>query len=240
MFLKDPIDAWGKQTDVSLAELAVRNHAVAMPFDRRGDVLYWDDFESPTAKYDTTIYGPGVGSIARSIDFCKTKDFSLKIVTDNSSADAYAGIDYEHTDFHVGKIGSQISFATQSTNFYVKLLMQYYDGTHRHDAAIKWDYDTGKAYYYTGAASTVELPGTYTYYRGYRNFATMKLVVDIENDKFDRLLLFNSEIDMSSYNTYSTAVATGRFLSTYFYIYNKTAASKTAYVDNYILTENEP
>ena len=237
VFVKDPIDVWGKEQTIGLSELAVRTHAAAMPFDRRGDVIAWDDFESSTKRYSENIYG--TGTIARSTDTAKTGTFSLKHVT-GATTDNYCFMAYMQSDFHLGKLGSQISFASDSDNYVIWWDGSYYDGTYKHTAGIKWTESTEKLSYLGDDAVWHDLPGTYEYYASITNWATLKVVCDISTNYYVRVLFGNDEIDLSDYAMRTQANANKRVFVSTFETITKEDVAKTAYLDNYILTENEP
>ena len=242
MFLKDPIDAWGKQTDVSLAELAVRNHAVAMPFDRRGDVIYWDDFENPSLKYFPAVKPASAGTINRSTTNPMFGDFCTKMVT-GAVADDYCCINYAISNFHEGKIGVQIGFATQSTDATVYVTAIYYDGTNYHQGQLKYEMTNGHLSYY-GDDSAWYVIDTIEFFTGYASeiipYNTMKLVFDLDNGKYVRSLFFGQENDLSAYDLKSSASAIDRGLIVWWYLSTPVGTAQTAYFDNFILTENEP
>jgi len=241
VYIKDPVDVWGKEQTIGLAEHAVRTHAPAMPFDRRGDVLYWDDFESPTMKCYPRAYGSATS--ARSIDYSKTGDFSLKCTTDATvGVGDYAGLLYAHNDFHLSNVGTQISFMCADTvnDYSIMNFLYWFDGSNEYQAIIEWYNATGKLWYRNSSGAMTELAGTYDYKYHTNNFATMKLVVDMANHEYLRVLLFGSEIDMSGIAIQNSGTTSDRYLYTSFTINNNSAVSSTMYFDNYALTENEP
>jgi hypothetical protein len=241
MFIKDPKDVRGKEVSIGLSELAARSLAVPMTFDRRGDILYWDDFESPTMKCYPRAYGNATAN--RSVDYSKTGDFSLKCVTDAIvGVGDYAGLMYSHNDYHLSKVGTQISFMCADTTNDYKIMnfLYWYDGSNQYQALVYWYNATGKLWYKNSAGVMTEIAGTYKYKYNSRNFATIKLVVDMEKKEYVRVLLFGSEIDMSGIAIQNAGASSDRYLYTSFTIGNESAVSSTMYFGNYILTENEP
>lgn len=240
MFLKDPVDVWGNEVVIGNAELAARLGSPMM-FDRRGDILYHDDFESPTLKCYPRAYGNATSN--RSNSYSRSGDFSLKCTTDAivGSGD-YAGLMYSHNDFHIGNVGTQISFmcADVANDYKIMNFLYWYDGSNVYRALIYWYNATGKLWYNNSLGVMTELAGTYKYKYSERNFAAIKLVVDMEKKEYVRVLLFGSEIDMSGIAIENDGATSDRYLYTSFTIGNESAVSSTMYFDNYILTENEP
>jgi len=236
VFVKDPVDVWGKEHTIGLAEHAVRVHAAAMMHDRRGDIIAWDDFESSTRKYSSTD-----GTVTRSTDRSKTGNFSAKCVTGATSGNR-AGITYVQSDFHSDtKMGMQVSFATGDDVWGVIIGISYYDMTKLHTWSIRLKSD-GTLQYGDLAGTWQDVPGASSIYkqRDY-NFATIKVVGDLSTDKYVRAVLFDKEYDLSAYTCYSVAMpASMPYLYPDMAIETLENVAKTAYFDNYILTENEP
>ena len=240
VFMKDPVDKWGKEKTIGLAEHAVRVHAPPIPYDRRGDVLFWEGFESPTMKGKK--YGAAGGTVSRSTDTAKFGDFSLKCVT-TAVAHEFAGREYYISDLHDNeKVGIQATFTSaETTKYSIGLDISYYDKTHLHAASIRWDKDTGNVTYVDSGGSYTTLQAVPTFHPDIVNWGTMKLVVDFSSDKYIRALVFGDEYDMSTIAYQKTAVAVGyKVAAIRIYLITTEAVSKTGYFDNFVLTEDEP
>lgn len=89
-------------------------------------MIYRDNYESGTTlEFDTNIVGNG--SITRSTDTAYSGDTSIKSIIGSNSGD-YNEIIYNHTDFHHGKIRTQIRFASKSDRYEVDMETRYFDG----------------------------------------------------------------------------------------------------------------
>jgi hypothetical protein len=93
--------------------------------DRGGVIIFQDDMESPTLKFVPIIVG--AGSVNRSIDVAYTGDFSLKMTTGVVNTDT-TRILYFHPDFHEQKVGMQIQFSSASFKYDLHLVMSFFDG----------------------------------------------------------------------------------------------------------------
>jgi len=241
VFVKDPVDVWGKEETMGLSELAVRTHAPPLAYDRRGDVIFWDDFESPTAKFTSSV--AGAGTVIRSNTVAKIGDFSAKCTT-GTVQNQYAGTQYSITDFHLGKIGVQTSFASNDSDYEVKLINAYYDGTNYHMAYIKYVFGDEKLYYQSAIGPVVwtEIAADVEYRALTQNWSTIKVVFDLSNYEFVRLLAFGNEYDLSGYSMPSDASVANPYLytSVEFHKLDVAAIARVGYIDNIILTENEP
>jgi len=236
MFLTDPDDIWNVKRTMGLAEHAVRTHAPPLMFDRRGDIIHWDDFESTTRKYSSTD-----GTVTRDTTRAKTRDASLKCVT-GAVLNNRSGVSYTISDFFPNtKMGIQASFATGGDVWGITVFISYYDMTDIHTWSIQLDADGTLRYGNTGGTWT-DIGGSSSIYKqNDYNFATLKMVMDITNDKYERAVLFDQEYDLSAYTCYSAAMPeTMPYLYIGFKIQTLEAVAKTAFFDNMFLTENEP
>jgi len=218
-------------------ELRQLTQNLNMLFDRRGDVAYWDDFESATEK--GVYWTAGGGSAARSNDVAKFGDHSLKIVTGPLSPDQ-GGVTYRFTDFTLERIGSAISFTTDDSDWLIYHDIKYHDGTEWHRGRIRIN-DDGSVHVRRGnpLGWVALLPAT-GYYPWLRNWGTIKLVVDIETNMFVRATIFGIEYDLSMYALEDAAPGLPRHCECMTLFATDAAASKTGYFDGFIKTTNEP
>ncbi|MCW7077307.1 MAG: hypothetical protein OCU18_08540 [Candidatus Syntrophoarchaeum sp.] len=238
VFIKDPVDVWNKEQTIGLAEHAVRVHAPAIPFDRRGEIILWDDYESPTQKYVSIL---GAGTINRSNDTSKFGDFSTKIVTGSTLHDNSA-IYYYTSDYRDSKIGAQISFASADSTYSIWIVIRHYDGTNLRDYALEYEKSSGELSVFSDGTKYTLSPAV-EYKASINNWGTLKFVIDIVNNENVRALFFRKEFDLSSHpepKSISSMPTEEPRLYIKFYYQAEEAAAKTGYLDNFILTENEP
>jgi len=233
VFMKDPVDVWGKETNVSLAELAVRTHAPPMTFSRSGNIIAWVDFESGTPNY--TVSKTGAPTCGRSTAYARNGDFSYIIDGDDSN---HLTLGLQTNDFHIGKLGSSVMFSSSGTKYYITTSLYYYDGTDFHAAELKYDRTAEKLYYLNSAAAYVEIADEECL--NYQtNFSTFKVVADFSNGKYVRALCFGSEYDLSAYPLYVSNSAVVKHLETRVKVQGITAGGMRVYIDNMTITENE-
>ena len=234
VFVKDPVDVWNREHTIGNAELAARLGSL-MVFDKRGDVLFCDDYESATAKYSNTD-----GTVARSVSRARNGNFSLKCVTGATSG-SRSGPYYSHSDFHTDtKMGIQTTFATADDVWGIILAISYYVSTAHYIWSIRLKSD-GTVQYGDSTGNWQDVTPTMEYEQDDYNFATVKVVGDLSTKKYVRAVLFNQEYDLSGFDCYSTVVpSTNPYLYTSFAIETLENVAKTAYFDSYVLTENEP
>jgi len=207
-----------------------------MLFDRRGDVAYWDDFESPTQKGN--YFALAGGSAARSNEHAKFNDYSLKCVT-SAFVNDDTGVTYQFTDYAQERIGSSFSFMTADSGWFIMLVINNWLPAERHDAILRI-IDDGTVEVWDGtAAAYVQISPDAPYANIIRNWATLKLVIDLETNRYVRALIFGREYDLSMYSMRGGMGGATRHISEWLSFGTRTAAAKTAYLDDFMLTRNE-
>lgn len=222
---------------VDYGELAARLGSI-VAFNREGNMVFWDDFEKTPLKWDIFFEG-GVGSVGLTDESALSGGQSVK-VTGYPSINRRAGIRRYFLLLSEGLLGAEFAFATEETTQYIYFHNSYDDGEYIYNSIIRIDV----------LAQTLELIdenlGWVTVATGIelllnkQLFHIVKVVVNNETKKYVRVTIDREEINISKYN-----------LSIYFYtegkavrikIYNSAneAAAKTIYIDNFILTQNEP
>lgn len=235
-FVTDPKDVWDKETTIGLAEHAARLGSL-VTYDRRGNVEFFDDFDDPVPGYDTACSSGAY--IYRTTETSLTGNYSVKCITPSGSA-GYVQLLFYHTNFHVGKIGSQFMFASEDSDYTITLTLLYYSGSKFYLPRIRWSQDTGTLECYSGGGY-VSLSPTVKYNGSKHNWGAIKLVVDISELKYVRALFFGHEFDLSDYtiDEEGSATTAPHIISRMEFATTSTS-SKTGYFDNYILTDNEP
>ena len=205
------------------------------PFER-GRLIAWDDLESATEKYTSSI--TGAGTAARSTDTAKFGSFGLKCVTDVVPTD-HVEINYRRTSFHDGFLAPQMCFASADDIYELVWDGAVWDGTNAHHATMKWTEATEKLSYMDSDGVYQDLPGTYPFYAHIQSWATLKVVLDTVNKKYVSASFMDHWVDLSDYDLYTyTSAIKPLFVST-FRLTTAEAAAKTGYFDNYRLTEDE-
>lgn len=236
--LYDSEDVWGNQPGVGIGELAVRTHAPPMAFEKRGNVIYFDDYESSTQKFND--YLTGASTLNLSADTAKYKDFSVKCI---AAAAVNSGMKYIHHDFHVGRIGVEFSVATEETDdFRIQCDIRYFDGVKLYKGSWLCDMalpntdldilDSDGNYYQIG---------DFDYESDKNAWTTLKIVLDLNTKGYLRFMAFGQEYDISAYSMQESVAAYPPHLQVWIHCRNMTGGGfKTVYFDNYILTDNEP
>jgi hypothetical protein len=241
VFLQDPVDSWGASKTVGPSEQSVRTHAPPSVYDRRGDLMYWDDFESSSQRYQDWVTLASGGTVNRSTENPKFGDFGVKLVT-GATADDAAVVYYYLNDFHINRVGMEISFASCDTDCYIIIDLNYFDGVTKLQGKIAYDQSNDEFRVWSGGSwSTAATLPMFLGNSGEKlPFTTMKLVMDLDRSEYVRGLCAGSEVDLSAKTPITAADATKRGIIAYVWYQTKAASAQTAYIDDFKFTCNEP
>lgn len=224
-------------TSTDVAELAARLGSIDT-FDRRGNVIFADDFESGISKWTQDIVTPG-GSIEWSAERARSGAFSAKLVTaagDGSQVGMWAAMPYPV----LGRLGFEFSFMLADYKIdVVDIDTSFYDGTYRHRSIITWDSYTNKFRYFDGVEyhnlePAIDIP------REMILFHTAKMVVDYNQEDYLRFIFDSISFDLSGKSYGKSLSGEAPQLVTGIYILNGSTGATTAYTDDVIVTQNEP
>ena len=179
-----------------LAELAARLGSINT-FDRRGDTVWMDDFEDNINKWNYS--GSGTGwAVALSTDQALHGAKSAKLTTGNAVTNS-TYIAKHHPLPVSSRLGLEISFTTDTSLSYIQFGLAYSTGTSYREASIRYiPGEPGSLQYkdetgiWTEFATTT-LPDVQSL------FHTIKIVADLSSHKYTRVLLDNTEYDLSAH-----------------------------------------
>lgn len=222
---------------IDTGELAARLSS-PVTFDRRGNVVWLDDFEGISVNWGNGGAGSGNSQVIHS-DRSWTKTNSMKLVT-GASANNTSYI-RKHMYFPSStKIGIEAYFCPTASNQEISLIIYGYDGDDEYTAAVTWDPTAKKLYYMNSGGDPVELGSGFEVDSLYEYWLPIKLVIDFDTKKYVRVLSANAEWDLSAQSLKTTGSEIHPGLRLWILIKTTVNAAKTCYVDNVIFTQNEP
>ena len=241
----DQPDQFGINTTIGLAEHAARLGS-PKAYERRGNMLYHDDYECPTLKAIKVVPVGGLGTATRSGDTAFMGTVSLKLTTTANATD-FVGARYLHMDFNDQTgVGGQVSFSsaqTQADGFFTVIVrMDLYDGTgSQYRAFITYVPGTNTLQYRNSAGVDVLISSTVFFDADVTNWCTVKLVIDLNKKEYIRFIVFGQTFDLSGIALQQVnAPGEPRRLEYTFYLRTDQNAVKIVYIDNHILTDSEP
>jgi len=217
-----------------LGELAARMGSI-VTFDRRGNVIWLDDFESGIEAWYPQHAGADffswVSTSHRTGGFCAKLSTAAVVNASN-----YMVV---YLPFQVlSKMGFEFSFMRDANLKTIILDIWFLDGTTFHEAEIKWTAATNTwAYYgdddaYHALSPTVNLEEILL-------FNTVKLVADFVNGKYVRLMANNTTYDMSALALSSTESEVGPYIHVIIRIDTNDDIVSSVNIDDVIITQNE-
>jgi len=220
-----------------MGEVAARLGSIVI-FDKRGDVVDFDNFEEPNLRWiDGAI--PAGGESFFSYLTCRSGSQS-RFIAPNASAGAIRSLSKSYQILGTKRLGVEISLCKLMAASSLILNLWYYDGDDRYKARAKVDANTKKVYIADSVPDWVEVADIDTIMDEYFAFQTIKMVVDFDTKKYVRLLFINREFDISTVSLHSFGSGLTPHYSVLIENEALTVAGGGTFLDDFILTQAEP
>ncbi len=220
-----------------LAELAVRLGS-PVTFDRRGDVLFLDDFEAGIDKFSAGSPGIG-GRVETSVLRARNGRYSCHLVCGSDIATgAWVGVELPFAV--LSHFGFEVSFAKETIIAYWEVLVQVYDGTNLTNYRVSWTEATTTLAYRDAAGLAVTIATNVDFTDFSDIFHVLKLVIDGPNSEYERLILNNRAFSLNNVPAQVSASATLPQLLFQFTVYGRATVNDEIYVGHFVVTQNEP
>jgi len=220
-----------------LGELAARLGSI-VTFDRRGNVIWFDDFEGGVGKWESYLVGTGA-SLAACALYSRNGAFSAELLKGDKTTD-HAQMSHYWPYPVLSKLGCEISFTSNDNITYIEFRQYIFDGTNRHHAELRYDTANNKLQYLDEDGNYQDLATGLVLLSGFYLFNTIKVVIDPATQQYVRVILNDVEYDMSGIDYRLTANAASPYWIQTVKIDEGIAAAYGIYVDDVILTQNEP
>lgn len=222
---------------IDSGELAARLDS-PVKFDRRGNVVSMDDFEGTTLRWNVQGAGAGYGA-AISTDSAFSGSKSCKMTA--GAGEFGAAYIYKYIAYKIpGKVGYEFSFTIDENTFSITLRFEYYNGSKHGSGKIRYLYESSKFQYLNSGGGWTDLLTSIALRTGPFNFHTMKLVIDTENHEYVRFLLDNHSESMADIAIQKSGSAANPSLYLGIEHTSEHADAKSIYIDDIIITQNEP
>lgn len=222
---------------LDLGELAVRLGS-PVTFDRRGDVIFLDEFENGLGHCQTLTSGAG-GAVEMTTDETRYGGYAAKLIGGSDSS-RWALLHYILPKPIFSGIGLETHFRVGDDVEYVSLRILVYDGTYYHEGEIRHDQANNRWEY-------LKADGTYVVFQtgaiipsAAHLFHPAKLVVDLENDEYIRALVTGEEEDLSGIPLRVVLSAVNPDLRARVMVTSTAGNNGWVYADSVIITQNEP
>jgi len=220
-----------------MAELAVRLGSI-VTYDRRGEVVDFDDFEDTIVKWSQISAGEDT-LVSHYHENVKSGSQALDITTDTADGD-FGHIRRFRSVLASKRIGVEISISNWSANIDFFIEVSYYDGVTLHYAELKIDLTAHKLYVKDKTEGYVEIADLGLLYAFPWHWYTVKLVIDFDNDKYVRLLFADTEYDISAYTLETSGDEAAATLMVEIGCDNTSEGEGGMGLADYILTQAEP
>ena len=220
-----------------LGELAVRLGS-PVSHDRRGDVIWWDDFEWGLNKWEPAFDGTG-GSVALSTARSRNGRSSC-LLTAGSDSLLTAEIDRRQALPSIARLGVEFSFANIGNFGYIELRCVARTTTGRNTFTVRWDDATNVLQYTDSTGGLVTFATGVNLAAVATLFHTLKMVFDVAATEYVRVILDSTQYDLSGIAGEQVVATTTPYLDLRIRLFGDAAQNDQAYIDDVILTQNEP
>lgn len=224
-------------TSTDIGELVARLGSL-VTLDRRGNVIWMDNFDAPVLKWRADS-SPGGTDPVLSTDEAWMGVQSAYFVT-AAVANEWASLSRTFPLLRLGRIGIEffINIYTLTPGVF-RLRLGILNGTNHTRAELHLDSEARTATIVTPLGNIVVATGCLTLPL-FRPFVPIKLVVDTSINHFVRLIIGPTEIDISGYGLVLVGDTTNLILTVELLLAGDAIGAMSSYVDNFILTQNEP
>lgn len=220
-----------------MAELAARLGSIDT-FDRRGNIVWLDDFEGTIKKWNETTDGTG-GSIAISSEAARNGGFSAKFISPDEW-NAKIGLEKYLPPPVESNIGFEYSWAHAHDLKYIYQHAHFVEMGKSYYFRLRYELDQDRLAYWSDEPDWVDLkPRVYTAH-AYHVWNTVKLVVDYLKKEYLRVIFNGTPFDLKGIVPQIGPGGTPPSLRIYIYAVNGTKVNKVMYTDDVIITQNEP
>lgn len=220
-----------------LAELAARLGS-PVTHDRGGSVLFLDSFTYGLGGWDATGYGTGA-SVALVPTPFRSGPFAVKMVAGSDGASAAKIV--RRVPYPVlNQYGLEMSYRMEANTAYIDMVLSRMDGTNEHSFYVRYDNLLNELQIkdsdgnFEAVATGMELWGDRAI------FHNLKLVVDLEDDEFVRLVSNDCPYLLTDKPAYVFANADNPHVRIDVKLWGNAGANGFSYFDDVILTQNEP
>lgn len=224
-------------TVTDIGELAARLGSI-VTFDRRGNVIWLDDFEGTENKW--VLGGSGEGyNFVISAEAARNGCFSGKLNPGILEGN-YGFITHSCPYPVLSKLGLECSFTWDTDIKIISLRLHLYTGTDYYWAQIKYDEGEKKLYYRGVPFGWYEFASDVRLLVYFNHFHTAKLVADFATGRYERFILNNREYDLSSYKLATNTSTYYPNVYNTIHLTNGSDGINPIYIDDVIVTQNEP
>jgi hypothetical protein len=222
---------------IDTGELAARLFS-PISYDRRGNIVFIDTFEETTPGWKSTISGVG-----GTFTFVNTEsyqgNYSMRLNPLNTTGSYVNG--YKLIEpVPLQKIGLEFVCYMENPFTIVDFCIDVNNVNGNYETTIRYTRTGGTVKYLDSAGNYTLLTGTKSLINGFHNWCHMKLVVDFSKEEYMRALIADKTFDMTGLPIKKAAAGTSDYISIRIQSTAEADFPAALYVDNVIITQNEP
>jgi hypothetical protein len=236
----DPDDIFGVSGTIGLGELAARLGST-MNFDRRGQLVWYDDFEASILKWNVVTSGIGA-SAALSGANAFLKSQAVKLIA-GSTVSSLVMIEKHIALQAAARVGLECAIGYNATlqPTQVTIQIDFYNNSVQHAAQVTWDIGLSKIWLMTGYNTDwVAIASNVPALAQNLMYTKFKLVADFSTGKYVRLMYGSTSIDISAYDIPTTGTADPTNLRMSITNIGAPGINCECWVDDVTLTYREP
>lgn len=220
-----------------LAELAARLGS-PVTFNREGNVLFLETFEHGIKNWTIAAYGTG-GEYRWSAEKSRMGSYSCLLIPGTDGAQtAQMARQFPYPVF--SRFGVEMGVQAAGDPLRMDVTLYVYDGTTRQGYTARYDHVNERLQLQLAGATWQTVAENVLWSEGAFLFHTIKLVADLNEAAFVRLIFDNEEYNIEAYSAFEAADATAPAIWVWFTCLTQTGLTTNFYVDDIIITQNEP
>jgi hypothetical protein len=220
-----------------LAELAARLGSI-VAFDRRGEAIFLEDFRDGVGRWIAANAGDD-GTLTLSALYSRSGPFSA-LLTPSSAGFYYVRAEHYLSLLQSSPFGLETSFSRADDVASLELELEHVAGGVGHSYTVRYDGPTGELRVYNSGTGFVTIATPGILLANATVFHAMKLVVNLALNTYERVILADTEYPLSGYTPESGPSILAPFIGAYVLAEDLTGAQTPVYLDDVILTQNEP
>ena len=222
---------------IDSGELAARLKSIDT-FDRRGNIVFIDDFEGSAIHWNILL-GNAAPTCALNTTTARSGSQCVKITT-GADALGFVTMRRDFPGLFSNRIGVEISIYNTAAKGKIYFTLFGFTGYNYYTSSIKLNVEEAKLYYEDETSAYVELASNIFIPTTYHTFIPLKFVIDAVTGNYIRCIYNNIEYDMIGLTPASGADTTSAQTHVVMYFENVDAVARVYYIDDFILTQNEP
>ena len=219
-----------------LGELAARMGSIDT-YDRRGSIVWMTDFESGL---QGTVLGTDEGESEGYVSSARSFHgaFSLKL-DPSDKKDSY--VEWRRIVYFLpaGMVGFEVSLSLDERPDNLHFIIKSYDGSHSLGARMNYYTATGNWEIRKADGKYVTILSGFKLQYSTSSWHPVKLVVDVENERYVRALIGRNSIDLSDYGIIKTEADDLAQAEVGIACYGSAPAHAPIWIDGVIITQSE-